>query len=1251
MNKQDLNTPNSNSKKNNLLDNSSLYGAAGNTAVSGLDNRPTAKTNKRLIIGNQNLETLRELTKNAGSNMTIADFASQLKQKSVKQETVAKESESDSTPKTQEVDKQQVTEQVSNQETTNEQNQAATTSDSSIEAKNSEDTAIASKQTEDTSIVDTVKETAENKSESTAKTTKSRKTKDIETKSVKETEDKVENLEKEAIADSPKLETNPTEEKTSTEVDLSNLTITESLNLEQENPDLVSKLSSHLQVDSAVPVTSHKDEELSSSSTIFTRTNTPSAPKENPFSLKGSRALDNGQTVIISSNNQVRTNITRSETPHRKTEITPTFMLNGNGNFDPNMSVAELMASGKTLYGDPNDLDEVEKNPPVDSAQAQVEAHKSQSTEAFVATKKDEQTTNTYLDLGSATSDDQNTQLNNSGDALAFSPSTERNLDSSNITTIKGATKDKEELDSHPLNNLKADLKEELDTKLNLNLSAKEKETVSSFSSEQIQQRTKTQTTTTQFSGNYGYSHNFDKANQQKAHYQESTSELSGIAGEVPDSYKQQFAQSNLTQTIDNEQNNNASMDNQTVEEESIYSVGPKNTHAPFYRSKILYTSSFGEPSPYVCGVNARQLSPEEIAAINNQNQPNMALEQPEAFNNPSAPMMKAQENMMPNQGINGYEQNQQLKQPPVEEDDGPRYPGVYADVLAENKKEALRRQQEQQYLATNSNLEQNHMPQEALMQAQMLNQIPEQNQTEINQQVNPLEQNINNIDPNAEYENHTSAGMEDGILAQEESLNTASSAVRANNEPEDNGPHYLVGHKSPYENQLPEEEDDGPVYAVGPSSKNASVIAKVQAERDRMQMQRRMPFMNAQELEYAYEQSLAQAARESHAAPQSEVVRRARELAKMSYESQDKQQNLNAENYDNFNNYYETNKQVNNLDSNVMNQEVAQNLAQIESELPQNEQADIDQETDAPNDNEIAQALQNKREEQLKNQRKEKEGKYNFANMPNRENIGFGISIFLYIRQLVASFFSHTTLSTLAPKTAMRLGPCYPSSMAIPFFFIGLISGLLGSSFHSIEKFDFGSGLAYLSYVLMTGLASFRGIYRMCAYINRRRHDVFLMVASLTIPLLILIWLMINFISSTNSIAEATITMACSTMLSAALASTLSWNMPQDPIDSCGTMSTKGLLFVMVLCGALTFGLLNEIVALSIFGVSIVIRCIFGYLFNNNHATMRRTYINALQLLILFAILFDLILLKNQNYGLLSNTAIELNMVFQQLF
>ena len=435
-------------------------------------------------------------------------------------------------------------------------------------------------------------------------------------------------------------------------------------------------------------------------------------------------------------------------------------------------------------------------------------------------------------------------------------------------------------------------------------------------------------------------------------------------------------------------------------------------------------------------------------------------------------------------------------------------------------------------------------------------------------------------------------AGMGDGALSQLNLKNYDS----AMNDAE--GPVYYVG---PKETAPQAESDNGPIYAVGVNSKNADAMASLQAARSKINHNRNADYGMEEPLSeeeaVAYEQALAEAARESMAAPQSEVVKRARMLAAQ------------------------------------------------EEYLPEESTLDLEgaASTNVSLANDEQLVIEERQKELNAEQRREDNGQYNFANMPDKTNVGFGMMICLYIRQLCASFFTHTTLPILAPKLALRLGPCYPSSMPIPFFVVGFIAGALGSMLYSTLELEYIGALPYLIYLLLTGLTGYHGIYRMCTFIKRKRHDLILLVASVMVPMLIFVWLSNTLIVVTQGIVEATAAFAIASMLSAATASSLTWNFPQDPMDSCGSMSTKGLLFVVILSLMAAFGLLHYTVGLSVLGVGLVMRLLFGYLIAKNQGTAQRSYVYALQLLTLFAILLDFILLKSQNYEFLSQSSLEL--------
>lgn len=275
---------------------------------------------------------------------------------------------------------------------------------------------------------------------------------------------------------------------------------------------------------------------------------------------------------------------------------------------------------------------------------------------------------------------------------------------------------------------------------------------------------------------------------------------------------------------------------------------------------------------------------------------------------------------------------------------------------------------------------------------------------------------------------------------------------------------------------------------------------------------------------------------------------------------------------------------------------------------------------------------------------RREDNGNLNFANMPSTEQVGFGMTIFLYLRQLLASFFTHTTLPLAAPHLAVKFGPCYPSSMPIPFFFIGLISAAIGSALHfGVGALQVGA-VIYTFFLLMTGLTAYRGIYRFCSFICRRRHDTILIAAAFAVPMMMLCWTFNAFVLSTSSMAEATLSFAVVSMVSAASAASLTWNFPQDPMDSIGKMSTKGLLFIIILSCMGAFGLLDPVAGTSIIAIALVSRIICGYFIKKNKGTAQRPYVYALQMIAMFFMLLDMIaIVKPQGFNILSTPTMQM--------
>lgn len=516
--------------------------------------------------------------------------------------------------------------------------------------------------------------------------------------------------------------------------------------------------------------------------------------------------------------------------------------------------------------------------------------------------------------------------------------------------------------------------------------------------------------------------------------------------------------------------------------------------------------------------------------------------------------------------------------------------------------------------------------------------------------------------------------GMGDGLLTQVD-----PNSIESNGN--DSGPHYVVGpsKKAKMAVAAAHSDDNVPMYAVGVSRTNAEVEAKLRAERERMQLVQMGNYddprlladpetrAQAEAEERAYEEALAEAARESMATSASSTGpagtgRSVAAPATAASADEGLPSEIGVAN--------EAQGGALPIEGEIsaalggMSADSGASIPQgvapsarpaaavrlgggaalggaAASGYPSAQMGSNGAERPVAADTKSARSKSDPRANRMR--RDASTGQYNFANMPEKESVGFGLLLFLYLRQFLASFFAYTTLPSIMPHMAMRLGPSYPSSMAIPFFVVGMISGLLGYTINHSLYMDHAGLIAAVVYTLLLGLPAYRGIYKICTFTARRRHDMILLVASVMLPMLCMMWLFNTILVRSSGVYEATALLAIASMLSAATASTMMWNFPQDPIDSCGMMSLKGLFFVIVLCLVVSFGLLHYIVGLSVLGVSIVMRLIFGYCIARNQGTAQRAYVYALQLLTLLAILLDLILLKSQNYEILSFSSLEL--------
>lgn len=256
----------------------------------------------------------------------------------------------------------------------------------------------------------------------------------------------------------------------------------------------------------------------------------------------------------------------------------------------------------------------------------------------------------------------------------------------------------------------------------------------------------------------------------------------------------------------------------------------------------------------------------------------------------------------------------------------------------------------------------------------------------------------------------------------------------------------------------------------------------------------------------------------------------------------------------------------------------------------------------------------------------------YNQTMLNNKKiNIRLSFTIGLYFRQLIASFFTHSTLSVIAPKTALQFGPCYPSSMIFPYLLIGIIAATLGSVIKSHEHSTDINLQALLTFIIFTCLTGFRGYRGLCGFfsrIARRRPDGIMYAMSVLIPSYVFITVYTAIIDNFGTTQSILLFIITSTV-SAAIASSIAFDVAQDPVDSIGQMTISGLIFTLVILVLILYLTLDPLIATSIFGIGLLIRLIASLYFAKVHSFASRKNTSALQLLIILVLLICFYILQ----------------------
>lgn len=245
--------------------------------------------------------------------------------------------------------------------------------------------------------------------------------------------------------------------------------------------------------------------------------------------------------------------------------------------------------------------------------------------------------------------------------------------------------------------------------------------------------------------------------------------------------------------------------------------------------------------------------------------------------------------------------------------------------------------------------------------------------------------------------------------------------------------------------------------------------------------------------------------------------------------------------------------------------------------------------------------------------------------------SISFMIKFKLFFRNIIASFFSFTSLSIIFPSISVKFGPSTPSFMFIPFLVGGLILGSIGIlTFRTLpETLVFISTVVYIIYLLMFGLRSFRGIEQIIIASQKNRADIVVSIISVILPTLFTIGVIYSIAKYNESIVAGTYVFV-SILISSALGATLAIELQDDPVDSIGPMSIKGCFFQLLISCIILFITINFVLALSIIATGVLVRILLGLYMSKKKISASRAAIAGMQNIVMMCILLDLLFLMN---------------------
>lgn len=260
-------------------------------------------------------------------------------------------------------------------------------------------------------------------------------------------------------------------------------------------------------------------------------------------------------------------------------------------------------------------------------------------------------------------------------------------------------------------------------------------------------------------------------------------------------------------------------------------------------------------------------------------------------------------------------------------------------------------------------------------------------------------------------------------------------------------------------------------------------------------------------------------------------------------------------------------------------------------------------------------------------------------VNSSGSGSISGGIYLFLFIRQLFASFFNFTNLGVVFSRSALQwVGPSKPGFMPIPYFAVGFICSLFALGIEDYTNPLLCAQLVLVIYLLLVGCDGFRGIGKLLGEFSQRKPDNYVKATIVIITAAIFTACFEYYISVLKPDLTFCFGFGAVVMLSALCATSINYGGNDDPVSSYGSLGLLGLTLSVLFCIALTFLILEWQIALSMIGICAFARLVLGQYIYAKGINASIEIVCGVQLITMILLMLDL-LFASQSFNFISET------------